>query len=115
MDHFPGGAPTLNDSQMRYLYEKLTQIDFFNYPSIFRGERREPPRFTKGFPFVIKYQMDVRSGGRMHSVQWDDDQAATGPQADGLRRLFSWAVTFINNAPEARRLPQSPERCGNVR
>jgi hypothetical protein len=105
----------LNASQMRHLYEKLTQIDYFNYPSIFRGEQREPPPFTKGFQFVIKYQMDVRSGGRMHSVQWDDDQTATGPQADGLRRLFSWAVTVINDAPEVTRLPQSSEPCGKVR
>jgi hypothetical protein len=102
---------SLNASQMRHLYEKVTQIDFFNYPSVFGGDQRRPPQFTKGLQFVIKYQMDVRSGGRTHSVQWDDDQTETGPQADGLRRLFSWAVTFIINAPEVTRLPQSTEPC----
>jgi hypothetical protein len=106
---------SLNASQMAHLYDLITQIDFFNYPSLFRGEQRDSPRFSKGLPFVVKYQMDVRSGGRMHSVQWDDDQTATGPQADGLRNLFSWAVTFIVNAPEVTRLAQRAEACGKVR
>jgi hypothetical protein len=106
---------TLNASQTRHLFEKVTQIDFFNYPSIFRGDQTRLLSITKGRLSVIKYEMDVRSGGRMHSVQWDDDQTATGPQADGLRRLFSWAVTFIINAAEVTRLPQSAEPCGRVR
>lgn len=97
--------------QRRYLYEIVEKINFFNYPSTFQGEPRKPPTATKGGQFLA-YRMDVRSNGRMHSVQWDDDQAATGPQADGLRRLFGWAVGFTREAPEVMRLPPSAGLCG---
>lgn len=113
----PDGTPamaqlSLNASQMAHLYDLVTQIDFFNYPSIFKAEQGQPLRM-KGSPFIVKYQMEVRSAGRIHSVQWDDDQTATGPQADGLRRLFSWAIAFIIDRPEVTRLALSAERCGS--
>lgn len=95
---------SLNASQMRHLYETLTKIDFFHYPSVFQPRQGPPTIFSNGF-WVVRYQMNVRSDGRMHSVQWDDDQTDRGPQADRLRRLFGWAVAFINEAAEAKHLP----------
>jgi len=108
----PGGAASmaqlsLNASQMRHLYETLTKIDFFHYPSVFQPRQGTPANFSNGF-WVVRYQMDVRSNGRMHSVQWDDDQTDRGPHADRLRILFEWAVAFINAAAEAKRVPPSP-------
>jgi len=109
----PGGAfamaqLSLKADQRRHLYETVTRIDFFNYPSAFGWEPGKPTIFREG---VIKYQLDVRSDGRMHSVQWDDDGADQGPQADRLRKLFGWAVVFIQDAAKESHLPMSPEPC----
>jgi hypothetical protein len=99
---------SLNSSRMRYLYEIVTKINFFDIPSHFQGKPIEPP--TNGA--VVRYEMDVRSHGRFHSVRWDDDQSDRGPLADGLRRLFGWTVSFILDAPEVKRLPLSSSPCG---
>ena len=102
---------SLTADQTRYLYEKVQKINFFNYPSTFRGETPQPPIVTNRISFPT-YQLDVRSNGRMHSVQWDDDEAAMDPQADGLRRLFGWAVGFILENTQVSRLPPAAKYCG---
>ena len=114
--HLPDGSLamvqlSLRADQMRYLWEKVEKIDFFNYPSTFRGQPRQPPIVNGRLQFA-SYQMDIRSNGRMHSVQWDDDQAAADPRSDGLRRLVGWAVGFILESPEVGRLPPAARLCG---
>jgi hypothetical protein len=104
----------LNVSQMRHLYQTITKIDFFHYPSVFQRRPASPSIFSNGF-WIVSYRMDVRSDGRMHSVQWDDDQTDRGPQADRLRRLFGWAISFINEAAELKHLPPSPSAAACAR
>jgi hypothetical protein len=104
---------SLGAGRMRHLYQTVLKINFFKYPSTFGSDPSRLPAFMTG-AVVKKYQMNVRSDGKMHSVQWDDDESDQGSQADGLRRLFGWAVLFINEAAEAKHLPPSPSAgsCG---
>jgi hypothetical protein len=59
---------SLNVSQRQYLWETVEKINFFNYPSTFRGQSRQPPIVQNRSRFVT-YQMEVRSNGRAHSLQ----------------------------------------------
>jgi len=111
----PGREPatmqiSLTGSQMRYIYQTIEKIGFFDYPSVYVSlpVGLAAIRTAMGFP---RYRLEVRSRAMFHSVQWDDRVQPTTAEADRLRRLFGWIVAFINSDRLVSRLPHAAADC----
>ena len=107
----------LSDQQMKAVYRKMIEIDFFGYPDVFAI-----PTPTFNQPWHIqtpaeRYHIVVRSGGTTKTLDWKDEIVEpSSHEANNLRALFMMIDGIITASPEYRQLPAPQRRlCVNPR
>jgi len=100
----------LTDSQMAAIDRAIRDIRFFDYPSPFNGVQTGLQQITCTTP-SFTYRLEVRRGGTVHEVLWNDKCKPTTAEADRLRDLMAMVNAFIHGHPEYKRLPPATAAC----
>jgi hypothetical protein len=101
----------LSNEQMRMVYEKVVEIDFFTYPAQYKVPLPENATFVQVVP-AYKYQLMVRNADREHSVAWEDNIIDPNPlEASRLRELFHLIFGLVQTQPDVSKLPPSKVLC----
>jgi hypothetical protein len=95
---------------MSAIYRTIENIAFFDYPSTFTGVPAGAHETTTKSP-APTYRLEVRKGGAVHAVSWEDAYTPQTPEADRLRDLFSMVRRSIHEHPEFKRLPRPAVGC----
>jgi hypothetical protein len=99
----------LSPAQKATVFEEMSKIRVFDYPERFR-----PPVAAFTEP-SNHYQLRVRSGGRNHTIAWDDslgaEYRAKTPEAVRLRELLTTIIETFLAMPEVKRLPRVQVFC----
>lgn len=111
----PGDSVTipiaLTDAQMASIYQKMVEINFFDYPEVFEIPVKEGETYGMVTP-APSYRFTVRLGEVTKAVTWADEIVEpTSPEADALRELIQLLLQVIESHPEIQRLPQSNILC----
>ncbi len=104
---------TLSDAQMTEIHETIQKIRFFDYPSEFSDVVRElgPNVARRRSHPNTTYLMEVRSGGNVHTVTWNDGFKPVTAEGERLRDLFLMVRRFIHEHPSFRQIPPSRLGC----
>jgi hypothetical protein len=95
---------SLTEPQMTAVYRAIEDIRFLDFPTTFQGVPAGTQEVTTIAPYRT-YRLEVRNGGVVHAVVWNDDTKPTTAEADRLRELFSMMLGFI---PRTSRVQTSP-------
>ena len=111
----PGDSVTipiaLTDAQMASIYQKMVEINFFDYPEVFEIPVKEGETYGMVTP-APSYRFTVRLGEVTKTVTWTDEIVEpTSPEADALRELIQLLLQVIESHPEIQRLPPSNILC----
>jgi len=101
----------LSDTQKAAIYQKMVEIEFFDYPDAFSIPT--PKNGTVGIltPATL-YRITVRNGELTKSLSWlDEIFAPTTPKADHLRELFQLILKMIEEHPDYKKLPERKAGC----
>ena len=95
---------SLSQEGLDKIYQKMVEIDFFNYPDKF--EVTVPP----GQPAVIKtpystYYFKVEYDSKIKELWWVDEIHNQNTEADKLRELISLIINIISATEEFKEMP----------
>ena len=103
---------TLLPKQMAVVYEEIVKIGFFSYQADFRRVVPGPGGETTTTIPSTTYRLEVRSGGMIYTVTYDDKfSSPRSEEADGLLNLFKLIDGFVNDLPDVKRLPALRFHC----
>ncbi|MCJ7621112.1 MAG: hypothetical protein MUP64_12940, partial [Anaerolineae bacterium] len=111
----PGDSVTipiaLTDAQMASIYQKMVEINFFDYPEVFEIPVKEGE--TRGMVTPApSYRFTVRSGEATKTVAWTDEIVEpTSPEAEALRELIQLLMQVVESHPDIQGLPPSNILC----
>jgi hypothetical protein len=99
----------LTEAEMKAIYRKMVEIDFFSYPEVFRIEvpADSPTHLVtpaSSYFFTVQYDSQTKR------VRWIDDTLNPDIKADRLRELILYIRGIVENKKEYRELP--PARGG---
>ena len=97
---------TLTKDEMDQIQAKMTEIDFFNYPDVFKVVPSANGTVGIVTPYD-SYYFKVQVGNQTKELEWADE--ITYPpdaQADKLRELINLITSIIRSKPEYKALPQ---------
>jgi hypothetical protein len=101
----------LSAEQMRMVYAKLTQIDFFSYAARYAVPTPESGAISVVTP-AYSYSLMVRNADSEHTVTWEDEIVDPNPpEASRLRELFQSIFGMIKNQPDVAKLPRPRIGC----
>jgi hypothetical protein len=95
---------------MRAAYEKMVELDFWNYPGVFEVPRMPPDGWGIVTP-ASHYHIVVRNAGIEKSVDWLDEIVATSRKADQLQSLFRLIWEMVRSSPEYEQVPERGYGC----
>ena len=90
----------LDKEQLQIIYNKMQNIDFFEYPSSFN-----PVTNGEVTPFQT-YYFKVRVNGIINEIRWEDKHFSEEIKAKKLRELIQLITIMIQDSPEYKLLPQ---------
>lgn len=93
---------SLSDAQMGTIYQTMEKIRLFDYPSQFDGVRDGLRAVTVLGP-AIRYRLEVRNGGAVHAVSWNDAFKPTTEEADRLRAQPTIDTDWFNDETDITR------------
>lgn len=102
----------LTEEEMGRVRQKMTEIDFFNYPEIFAVDPRISGNIVEAevTPYSSFY-FKVQNGAQTKELQWDNKYIMTEDvQAGKLKDLIRLVIGIIQSKPEYQALP--PPRSG---
>ncbi len=95
---------SLTEKEMADIYQKMVEIDFFNYPEEFKvvpeGE------LTRLVTPYSSYYFTVEKGAIFKELKWEDEIMNPDIKADRLRELISLIRDIIESRPEYQVLPE---------
>ena len=94
----------LTETEMDRIYQKMVEIDFFNYPERFMITLPPGESTSIIIPFSI-YYFKVEKGSQIKILQWDDRITNPDEKADNLRELIDLIKNIIAWKDEYRKLP----------
>jgi hypothetical protein len=94
-------SPTEMDS----IYQKMVEIDFFNYPDEFTVVPPENGITSIVTPFNT-YYFEVEYGDGFKTLEWVAEITNPDPKADNLRELIHLIQGIIESKPEYQALPK---------
>jgi len=101
----------LTEEQMRAVYAKVMEIDFFSYPAQYQVTVPENGIFAQVTP-AYRYHLTVRNADREHSVAWEDNIIDPNPlESSRLRELFHLIFGLVKTQPDVAKLPPSKVLC----
>jgi hypothetical protein len=95
---------SLSQEELDRIYQKMAEIDFFNYPDEFSVT------VPAGEPAVIKtpystYYFKVEYDSKIKELWWVDEIHNQNTEADKLRELVSLIINAISATEEFKKLP----------
>lgn len=100
----------LKPEEMQALYGEMMRMQLFDYPDYFQSERPQG-QMPKLITPAIHYQLQVRSEGKIKTLDWVDEVRPGGAQAEQLRDFFNRLLKQLRDNPEIQRLPVPDEAC----
>ena len=101
----------LSPQQIAAVYQEILNIRFFDYATDYKrvvpGPRGEVSMKTPS----TSYRLEVRSGGMIHTVTYDDCCGPRSEEANRLLSLFNIINGFINDDPIVKSLPTPRIAC----
>ena len=99
---------SLSEEEVDRIYQKMVEVDFFNYSEIFSVS--VPPGESMGVvtPYY-SYYFKVEDDSRTKELWWEDEIVEIGYQdekASGLRRLIRLITGIIESSEEYQKLPE---------
>jgi len=95
---------TVTIEEMDNIYQKMVEIDFFNYPDEFKvavtGEIISTVTPYSSYYFEVEYGPDVKI------LAWEDEITNPDSQADKLRELINLIKNIIESKAEYQALPE---------
>ncbi len=95
----------LTAEEMDSIYQKMVEIDFFNYPDKFSITVPEGELKTEVTPYAT-YYFKVAYDGNIKELLWDDKYTNSDAQADKLKELIHLIRDIIELKPEYQVLPE---------
>lgn len=96
---------TLTEEEKESIYQKMLEVDFFNYPDRFSVS--VPPGEPTGiitphmsFYFKVVYDSQTKE------LWWSDEITNPDEQADKLRELIMYVIEIIESKEEYKKLPE---------
>jgi len=95
----------LTKEEMDRIYEKMVEIDFFNYPDRFSVS--VPPGVPTGIrtPYS-SYYFKVEYNSKIKELWWNDEIVKEDEKADRLRELISFIRDIVESKEEYQKLPE---------
>jgi hypothetical protein len=101
----------LSREEMKSIYQKMVEINFFNYPDKFSVPISKNDVVGSVSP-AMGYRIIVRNGETMKYLFWSDSIIdPTSEEADHLRELFQLIINIIEEKPAYKELPDREFRC----
>ena len=99
---------SLSEDEMDRIYEKMVEVDFFNYPDRFSVS--VPPGVPSGIrtPYS-SYYFKVEQNSSIKELWWNDEifyKDYTDEKADRLRELIKLIRDIVESKEEFRELPE---------
>lgn len=90
----------LTNKQMVSIYQKLREIDFFNYPEDYN------PEGSGGITPFSTFEFEVKAGKLSKKIHWDDVHLSKTRDAKKMRELIGLIIKMIEDSPEYKKLPE---------
>ena len=92
----------LSNEQRQKIFDALMAAEFFKRPAVL-GIGRDPSD---------DYELEVRNGGRRHTVQWTvDSEWFQSEEGRPMERLLKSIFQVLENHPDVLRLPRRGDGC----
>ncbi len=95
---------TLTSEEMDSIYQKMLEIDFFNYPDKFSVTVADNETKTLVAPYFT-YFFRVEYNGKTKELIWHDKYVNSDPPANKLKELINLIVGVIESKDEYKALP----------
>jgi hypothetical protein len=95
----------LTAAEMDSIYQKMVEIDFFNYPDKFSVDVADNETKIEVAPYPT-YFFKVEYSGKTKELLWHDKYVNSDAQADKLKELINLIKGIIELKPEYQALPQ---------
>ena len=96
---------SLSEEEKDIIYQKMVEIDFFNYPDEFFIEVSTTETITTFTPHN-SYYFKVEYDSQIKELRWDDDITKPDEKADRLRELILLIRNIIESKEEYKELPE---------
>ena len=95
---------SLSEEEMDRIYQKMVEIDFFNYPDKFSVS--VPPSESFGIltPYP-SYYFKVEYNSQIKELWWEDEIHNKDEKADRLRELIKLITDIVESKEEYKKLP----------
>jgi hypothetical protein len=95
----------LTAEEMDSIYQKMVEIDFFNYPDKFSVQVADNETKVEVAPYQT-YFFKVEYGGKTKQLMWHDKYLNSDVQGDKLKELINLIKGIIESKAEYKALPQ---------
>ena len=96
---------SLSEEEMDSIYQKMVEIDFFDYPDEF-----SVPTHPDGLVHIVtpysSYYFKVKYGSKIKELWWEDEIKNENVEADRLRELIKLIRDIIESKEEYQKLPK---------
>jgi hypothetical protein len=96
---------SLASEEMDSIYEKMLEIDFFNYPDVFEVTVPEGELARMVLPYPT-YYFKVQHAGGIKELTWEEKITNPDEKADKLKELIHLIRDIIELKPEYQVLPE---------
>jgi hypothetical protein len=96
---------TLTTGEMNSIYQKMLEIDFFNYPDKFSVHVSDNETKTEVAPYST-YFFRVEYNGKTKELLWHEKYVNTDPPADKLKELINFIKSIIESKNRYKALPK---------
>jgi hypothetical protein len=96
---------SLTEGEMDEIYQKMVEIDFFNYPDEFKVIVPEGELIHLVTPYY-SYYFRVEKDAMVKELKWEDEIMNPDEKADRLRELISLIRDIVESRPEYQVLPE---------
>lgn len=95
----------LTAGEMDSIYQKMLEINFFNYPDKFSVDVADNETKTEVAPYPT-YFFSVVHDGQTKELLWHAKYVNTDPPADKLKELINFIISIIESKEEYKALPK---------
>jgi hypothetical protein len=97
-------ALSLTEEERDRIYQKMVEIDFFDYPDKFSVSVPAGEAFGMVTPYS-SYYFKVEHDSKLKELWWEDKITNENDKADKLRELISFIGDIIESKEEYQKLP----------
>lgn len=95
---------SLSEEAMKNIYQKMLDINFFNYPEVFSIPIKEGEAIGMVTPYSSYYFL-VNYNGQIKRLSWQDSITNENEQATKLHELINLIINYIESTLQYQSLP----------